>query len=40
MSRKSLEDLLKESGGPVEHLRDSQSGPNPYPGDAAPFGWR
>lgn len=31
MTDKSLEDRLRSSGGPVEHLRNSQSGPNPYP---------
>ena len=31
MSYKSLEELLQANGGPVNHLRNSQSGPNPYP---------
>ena len=31
MSAKNLEERIKEAGGAVELLRDSQSGPNPYP---------
>ena len=31
MSHKSLEELLRANGGPVNHLRNSPSGPNPYP---------
>src|SRR5207253_6107233 len=31
MSHKNLDELLKANGGPVNHLRNSQSGPNPYP---------
>ena len=31
MSYKSLEELLRANGGPVNHLRNSPSGPNPYP---------
>ncbi len=31
MSHKNLEVLLQANGGPVNHLRNSQSGPNPYP---------
>jgi glycine cleavage system aminomethyltransferase T len=31
MSYKSLEELLHANGGPVNHLRNSPSGPNPYP---------
>ena len=32
MTPRSLEDLLAEVGNPVELLRNSPSGPNPYPG--------
>jgi syringate O-demethylase len=31
MSAKNLEERIKEAGGAVKLLRDSQSGPNPYP---------
>jgi glycine cleavage system aminomethyltransferase T len=31
MSHQSLEERLRASGGPVQLLRNSQSGPNPYP---------
>ncbi|HEV7715256.1 MAG TPA: hypothetical protein VGO53_06660, partial [Steroidobacteraceae bacterium] len=31
MSRKNLDELLLANGGPVNHLRNSPSGPNPYP---------
>src|SRR6516162_9291316 len=31
MSHKNLEELLRANGGPVNHLRNSPSGPNPYP---------
>jgi glycine cleavage system aminomethyltransferase T len=31
MSAKNLEERMKEAGGAVKLLRDSQSGPNPYP---------
>ena len=41
MSHRSLEDLLGGSGGPVELLRNSQAGPNVYPGVPAEFtNWR
>ncbi len=41
MSDRSLEDLLVESGSPVELLRNSQAGPNVYPGVPAEFtNWR
>ena len=33
----SLADLLRESGNPVELLRNSQAGPNAYPGVPAEF---
>ena len=32
MSQRSLEDLLKTAKNPVEYLRNSQAGPNVYPG--------
>jgi syringate O-demethylase len=32
MSHKSLEDLLQSAGNPVDMLRNSQAGPNVYPG--------
>lgn len=32
MSQRSLEDRLSEAASPVEMLRNSQTGPNPYPG--------
>lgn len=32
MTHRSLEDLLGESESPVQLLRNSQTGPNPYPG--------
>ncbi|MEI9963961.1 MAG: hypothetical protein WDM92_03925 [Caulobacteraceae bacterium] len=32
MSPRSLEDLLKTAANPVEMLRNSQAGPNVYPG--------
>src|SRR5690349_7590652 len=31
MSHKNLEELLRANGGAVNHLRNSPSGPNPYP---------
>ena len=41
MSDRSLEDLLGASGSPVELLRNSQAGPNVYPGVPAEFtNWR
>jgi glycine cleavage system aminomethyltransferase T len=41
MTVKSLEDLLRASGGPVKLLRNSQTGPNPYPGVASEYtNWR
>jgi len=41
MSRQSLEDLLVASGGPVKLLRNSQTGPNPYPGVNSEYtNWR
>ena len=41
MSYKSLEELLHANGGPVNHLRNSQSGPNPYPVKQAEYtNWR
>ncbi|HEU4624750.1 MAG TPA: hypothetical protein VFS52_08325 [Steroidobacteraceae bacterium] len=41
MSIKSLEDLIKASGGPVEMLRNSPTGPNPYPGVFSEYtNWR
>ena len=41
MSAKSLEDLLKTAASPVELLRNSQAGPNAYPGVPAEFtNWR
>ncbi len=32
MPNRSLQDLLNEASSPVEMLRNSQTGPNPYPG--------
>ena len=41
MSRRSLEDLLQSAGGTVELLRNSQAGPNVYPGVPSEFtNWR
>jgi len=41
MSAKSLEDLLQAAKNPVEMLRNSQTGPNVYPGIPAEFtNWR
>ncbi len=41
MSEKSLEDLLRSSGNPVELLRNSQAGPNVYPGVPSEYtNWR
>ncbi len=41
MSEKSLEDLLRASGNPVELLRNSQAGPNVYPGVPSEYtNWR
>src|SRR5262249_29396700 len=41
MSAKSLEDLLQASGGPLKLLRNSQTGPNPYPGVNSEYtNWR
>ena len=41
MSPRSLEDLLKTAKNPVELLRNSQAGPNAYPGVPAEFtNWR
>ena len=41
VSHRSLEDLLDDAGSPVELLRNSQAGPNVYPGVPAEFtNWR
>jgi syringate O-demethylase len=41
VSHRSLEDLLAATGNVVEHLRNSQAGPNVYPGVPAEFtNWR
>jgi syringate O-demethylase len=41
MSQRSLEDLLRSTESPVELLRNSQAGPNVYPGVPAEFtNWR
>jgi len=41
VSHRSLEDLLEAVGNPVEMLRNSQAGPNVYPGVPAEFtNWR
>ncbi len=41
VSHRSLEDLLGEVGSPVELLRNSQAGPNVYPGVPAEYtNWR
>ncbi len=41
MSDRSLEDLLQSVGNPVRMLRDSQAGPNVYPGVPAEYtNWR
>jgi glycine cleavage system aminomethyltransferase T len=41
VSRRSLEDLLESTGSAVELLRNSQTGPNVYPGVPAEFtNWR
>jgi syringate O-demethylase len=41
VSEKSLEDLLQTSGNPVELLRNSQAGPNVYPGVPSEYtNWR
>jgi syringate O-demethylase len=41
MSQRSLEDLLRSADDPVELLRNSQAGPNVYPGVPAEFtNWR
>ena len=41
MSEKSLEDLLRANENPVELLRNSQAGPNVYPGVPAEYtNWR
>ncbi|MBV9195667.1 MAG: aminomethyltransferase family protein [Solirubrobacterales bacterium] len=41
MTERSLEDLLNEKGNPAEMLRNSQAGPNVYPGVPAEFtNWR
>ena len=41
MSRRSLEDLLQAAGSPVDMLRNSQTGPNVYPGVPPEFtNWR
>ncbi|MGH2935826.1 MAG: syringate O-demethylase [Gaiellaceae bacterium] len=41
MSQQSLEDVLAAAGNPVELLRNSQAGPNVYPGVPAEFtNWR
>ena len=41
MSQRSLEDLLRSIESPVELLRNSQAGPNVYPGVPAEFtNWR
>ena len=41
MSNKSLEDLIQAAGNPVDMLRNSQTGPNVYPGVPPEFtNWR
>jgi hypothetical protein len=41
MSKRSLEDLLAGVDSPVELLRNSQAGPNAYPGVPAEYtNWR
>ncbi len=41
MSAKSLEDLIRAAGNPVDMLRNSQTGPNVYPGVPPEFtNWR
>ena len=41
MSKRSLEDLLGSVPSPVELLRNSQAGPNVYPGVPAEYtNWR
>jgi len=41
MSHQSLEQLLNETGNPVELLRNAQAGPNVYPGVPAEYSnWR
>ncbi|HET7513258.1 MAG TPA: hypothetical protein VFJ60_00460, partial [Gaiella sp.] len=41
MSERSLEDLLRSSGSTVELLRNSQAGPNVYPGVPSEYtNWR
>ena len=41
MSQRSLEDLLASAASPVELLRNSQAGPNAYPGVPAEYtNWR
>jgi syringate O-demethylase len=41
MSHKNLEELLKAAGGPVKHLRNSQTGAHVYPVVAAEYtNWR
>jgi len=41
MTKRSLEDLLREAGNPVEMLRNAQRGPNVYPGVPAEYSnWR
>jgi syringate O-demethylase len=41
MSQKSLEDVLRASKGPVDLLRNQQTGPNAYPGVPAEYtNWR
>ena len=41
MSHRSLQDVLDAVGDPVELLRNSQAGPNVYPGVPAEFtNWR
>ena len=40
MSHKNLEELLKASGGPVKHLRNSQTGAHVYPVVLALIGYK
>ena len=41
MADRSLQDLLESAGNPVELLRNSQAGPNVYPGVPAEYtNWR
>lgn len=41
MTHRNLESLLQEAKNPVDHLRNSRTGPNVYPGVPAEFSnWR